>query len=574
MSIHVDADYRRPFARRIEIRFPYDEATLAAVKAVPGAAWDRDLRVWAAPPTLLVRDALARLGASFSAEANAAFPKGTLAQELVQAKLPTFPQISWPRSYPPYNHQARAAHVLARHPRALLADEMGLGKTATILRVLEARTINHGLVLAPRSALHVWPTEAAKFPGLPPFVVLAGGARKRALEIERRLTASEPGYLVTTYDIGKTHVAALARLAARGALIGDEIHQAKGPSKRASAILAIAERAPVVYMASGTPAPNSPLDLYVPLQIAGSFWRSRWEFESRYAQKEERYVPGGRKVQAIVGTKNEAELNRAFAEVAIRRTKAECLELPPKIRQTIVFDLDPRVRRVYDAMRKELVYAWEKLDPETPLAEVARSEMERLTRLYEICSGYLRRRYGEETRVERLASLDKVEVLRELLEDGASALLIARFSPTLAILRDVLGAVLIEGETSSAARAKAVAAFEAGETRLLAVQVQVAEGFTANAAERVVFLERSWTPGQNAQAEDRAHRIGRKGPLHIVTLRARKTVEEHLQAVLETKERALGLAVGEAVEALRDPDEPVLAARGGEEAEKETARER
>jgi len=542
--------------------FEYDPDLVRVAQSVPGAKWSATRHAWLVPVNALVRDRVLSAPDLFVCD-EAARARLELAEDLSLPPKdggPACPRSNGWFVRAPFPHQRSAFERLRHVPRFLLADDMGLGKTKVLIDLIRDRGVRFGLVVCPLSAFYAWEdewrtnTDGTKDPQLLPF---RGTAAKRAKILDHavdQVRIGRPTFLLTNYETMRVEAKGL-RCCGFRAIVFDECHAVKEPrSKRTKVALDLIEGASSVFFASGTPAPNSPLDLFVPLQACGGFWRSRWEFESRYAEKKEQWAYG-RSFLRIVGTRNLEELGRARAAVSIARTKEDVLDLPPKIRTFIEFDLSAKERKAYEAMRKECLYAWRELDPSVAFESVASSVMEQVHRLMEITSGYLRRRWSDgEERVEKIDGVSSKEAIAFELADGKPTVYFVSYRPTGASLVAALCAAKrrvgrVTGEETQD-RSEILSSFSNGLLDDLVVNLRCAEGFTATRSQHAIFLERSWTPAVNLQAEDRLHRIGQTGTVTVHVLRAKDTIEERLDAVLNAKEKAIGLTLGEVARSL------------------------
>jgi len=127
----------------------------------------------------------------------------------------------------------------------------------------------------------------------------------------------------------------------------------------------------------------------------------------------------------------------------------------------------------------------------------------------------------------------KLDAVMELLEDRPDAQIIiwSKYKTVVNLLASRLRAKeipfgLLTGDVSQTDRTKYVQGFQSGKLRVFAGTIAAGgEGITLTAASTVVFIDREWSPSKNAQAEDRAHRIGQKNAVEIIDIMARNTVD-------------------------------------------------
>ncbi len=431
---------------------------------------------------------------------------------------------------------------LYRHELAgLLADEMGLGKTAQALALLAAvhspgqtRTKSTSLVVAPASLLENWRREAARFtPQLRVFVHHAG----------RRLAATGD---FADYDLVITSYGTLARDQELftgltfACVIADEAQHIKNRrSQNAAALRAL--RARSRFLLTGTPLENSLEDL-----------RSLFEF----------LLPGYlTKVTAGLRGDERAwfddRLRAQTAPYILRRTKrAVAPELPEKLEQVIWCEFTTMQARLYRETQERSER--ELFDLEAGGASEQKLKFAALTqllRLRQICCDP--RLVAPDTNAEASAKLDAFnELLAEAVDDGHRVLVFSQFTSLLALLRTELDAqelayCYLDGSMTARARQAEVDRFQAGaDIPLFLLSLKAGgTGLNLTGADTVVHFDPWWNPAAEAQATDRAHRIGQQRVVTSYKLIASGSVEEKVLALQEEK-RALLAGVFEASDAV------------------------
>ena len=141
-----------------------------------------------------------------------------------------------------------------------------------------------------------------------------------------------------------------------------------------------------------------------------------------------------------------------------------------------------------------------------------------------------------------------LELVEELRANGHRALVFSQFVDYLQIVREALDErglryLYLDGSTPKEARHARVTAFQNGEAELFLISLK-AGGFGLNltAADYVIHLDPWWNPAVEAQATDRAHRIGQERPVTVYRLVTADTIEESIVALHAHKqELASGL---------------------------------
>jgi superfamily II DNA or RNA helicase len=427
---------------------------------------------------------------------------------------------------------------LHRHDLAgVLADEMGLGKTLQALGLLSAVHAQPGrpsLVVCPASLLENWRRESARFtPRLRVFVHHG----------ENRLgTASE----AAAHDLIITSYGTLARdqglftAIEFACVIGDEAQHIKNRrSQNAAALRAL--RARSRFLLTGTPLENSLEDL-----------RSLFEFLlPGYLTR----VPSGLRGEERAWY--DARLKAQTAPYILRRTKAAVApELPEKLEQVVWCELTPAQARLYretqERSERELLDLAAAGASEGKLKFTALTQLLRLRQI--ACDPRL---VSAEAPADASAKLDAfLELIAEAVDDGHRVLVFSQFTSLLALLRPELAEqqlahCYLDGSMPPRARQAEVDRFQASaDIPLFLLSLKAGgTGLNLTGADTVVHFDPWWNPAAEAQATDRAHRIGQTRVVTSYKLIAAGTVEEKVLA-LQTEKRALLADVFEASDAV------------------------
>ena len=434
-----------------------------------------------------------------------------------------------------YPHQVDGVAFLLGRRRSILADDMGLGKTRqSVVAMTAAVPEGPYLVVCPASVKHNWAREIA---------LALDNAEVRIVGPEPPPSTLFQGWLIVNYDILKRHFEALARQRFRG-LVFDEGHYIKNHRSQRSVysrrLIAEAAAEPAVHVLTGTPLTNRPRDLFPLLQLVGhSLGRSFLAFAKRYCD--------GRKNDyghwMTGGVSNAEELSVQLQGIMLRRRKDDVLDLPPKQRTWIDVDVDAKVR---DELHRAVARF---LDEE---------RTERGGRLGIAMFSGARRRLAVAKVPQTL------DFVRGAVEQGEKVILFSCFTHATRRFARALGelCVTVTGEVPTAKRPALVDRFQNDDAvRVFVGQIHAAGvGINLTAASQVVFNDLDWVPANHWQAEDRAHRIGQIGTVNVTYMVARKTLEEFVRTVLETKSqliddvvegRALGALEGDVLQELR-----------------------
>lgn len=444
-----------------------------------------------------------------------------------------------------YPHQRVGVDWLASRSAGLLADEQGLGKTATALQAADRLRARRVLVLAPAVVTFNWAVEAAEWFTGPEDTVQVVRTGRCAVDPNARLVIVSHGLL--------TRRAVVERLWSIrwDVLVVDEAHNFRTPdAKRTRALFgawdwphgpSLVDAADVVWLLSGTPMPNHAAELWTmlwgldPGRVADA---SGATMSYRAFQAHHCHLRQTRYGVKVTGNRNLPELRGRLQGFSLRRTKAQHLDLPP-VRWDLVTlapdRLDAELRAMDAALGEDMAEALQTHaeDPEAAF-ELLRDSHE-LTTFRRLC-GLAKAPAVAELLISELevGALDKVVVFgvhRGVLDHLQQCLDLAG-----------IGTVRIDGSTSQPDRQTAVTRFQSEPgVRVLLGNIQAAGvGITLTAAADVVFAELSWTPGDNAQAADRIHRIGQTAEsVRVRFVALANTADEMVTATLRNKVRMI-----------------------------------
>lgn len=416
----------------------------------------------------------------------------------------------------------------------ILADDMGLGKTAQTLALILHRigradaTGQPFLVVAPTSVVSNWVTEAARFaPGLRVETVTSTRAASG-----RRLAdaAARADLIVTSYAVLRLDATEFGSLDWAGLVLDEAQFVKNGTSKAHAAARDI--RAPFRLAVTGTPVENNLMELWALLQIvAPGLFPSARAFAERYR----------RPIEFDRNSERLATLRRRIRPFVLRRTKELVApELPPKQEQVLTVELDPEHRRIYDTFlqleRQKLLGLIDDLDRNR--FTVFRSLT--LLRMLSLHAGLID---DEQYSAVPSAKLDALfEQLEEVIAEGHRTLVFSQFTSFLQLAAARLDAAgvryaYLDGSTTK--RAEVIDGFRSGAAPVFLISLK-AGGFGLNLTEAdyVFLLDPWWNPASEAQAVDRAHRIGQSKSVMVYRMVAAGTIEEKVMA-LKAKKAAL-----------------------------------
>lgn len=420
------------------------------------------------------------------------------------------------------------ASLAARGLGGLLADEMGLGKTPQALSMLETLR-GRRLVVCPSSLVWNWQQETMRFcPSL--HVVRLDGPHRAAAWAG----APEDALFITSYALLRRDVDRY-RDVEFSALVLDEAQHIKNPESQ-NALAARSIRAHTRFVLTGTPLENSILDLWSLFEfLLPNYLGPRKDFQERYE------IPLRESSSPAVWER----LRRRIAPFYLRRRKAEILaELPAKIEQIIAVPLGPRQRIMYDQLQAA---ARQKIDllKKSNSGAARMQALTALLRLRQCCcdARLLGAAPGDASPDEgKLGAL--LEILDEVIDGGHRALVFSQFTSMLDLIEPAVraaghGLVRLDGSTRN--RQEVVETFQSNPAIgvfLISLKAGGA-GLNLTGADTVIHYDPWWNPAVEAQATDRAHRIGQDRVVTSIKLIAADTVESRVLGLQEEKRAML-----------------------------------
>ena len=428
---------------------------------------------------------------------------------------------------------------------ALLADDMGLGKTvqtiALIERVLEQPGTDSGVVMvvATASLLGNWRAEFGRFAPARRVRILHGASR----DAEREKV--QPGdVILTSYGTLARDLAYHLKREYR-AIVVDEASLMRNPDTDHAKALAKL-RATCRVALTGTPIENGVKDLWSIFRFIQPGWLGgREEFRDRYEQP----LAIGENPGAVI-----ERLRLKISPFLLRRTKEQVApELPSKLFIDEFCDLSPDQQAVYKEL---LIEGRKRVDAIADSGNKGAARMQMLTallRLRQTCCDLAllkNERFNQLTVARRSAKLQRLlELIEEAVNGNHRMLIFSQFQTQLKEIEKCISergwdSLRLDGQSRN--RQQLVDKFQQADGPPVFLISLKAGGYGLNltAADTVVHFDPWWNPAAEAQATDRAHRIGQTRPVTVYRLLTRGTVEEKVVR-LQAKKRELASAIDE-----------------------------
>ena len=424
---------------------------------------------------------------------------------------PIMGKYAWQGRYKPFKHQKTTAAFLTMHKRAFCFNEQGTGKTGSAIWasdfLMDEGTINRVLVICPLSIMDsAWRADLFKLV-MHRSVEIAHGAKAKRKEIIN----GDAEYVIINYD----GVEIVREEIAKGGfdlIIADEAtHYKNAQTKRWKVLHSLLGADTWLWMMTGTPAAQSPLDAYGLAKLINpkgvpKFFGAFREMVM-YKITQFKWVPKPHATDKVFNA----------LQPAIRFTKKQCLDLPEMTYVKRKVELTPQQRKYYELLRKQMIAV---ADGEQITAVNAAVNM---NKLLQISCGAVYTDTGETVEFD---IKNRYKVLREVIDESSQKVLI--FVPfrhvidllTEKLTNDNITNAIIRGDVSATKRTQIFDNFQTTPSpRVLIIQPQAAaHGVTLTAANTIVW----WGPTSSletyAQANARVHRSGQNHPCTVVQL--------------------------------------------------------
>lgn len=449
--------------------------------------------------------------------------------------------------------QVAGAEFLYTNQRALLADEMGVGKT---LQAITAALRNEKptLVVCPASIKVNWAREIIDQDPTAQIQIVEPGE-----SVEDFAIGHGSKWLLINYDLlHKYKSEGLKLLLDYKTLIIDEAHSIKETKTlRTKAAIEIGKYAENIYLLTGTPVLNRPMELFPLLKILKHPLGANWfSYGFRYCGGyfQEIRLKGGKTLRFlnVRGATRLEELRDKVAPIYLRRMKVEVLpKLPPKNINIIKVTLtEPHATLYANALERYYTYLEsikDELIKELGSIEAYDNKIENIKASQHLVELQKLQHVTSAAKIRRVAA-DAYKIVQQ----GGKALIFCSQTETLQRLKKIfvhnkVKVVTLNGQTKNENRVKAVDDFQQDpDTKVFIGNIKAAGvGITLTAAHQVFFIDSEWTPGLNQQAEDRAHRKGQMNTVEVNYYVIADTIDEDKQEALEIKRKIINSILGE-----------------------------
>lgn len=385
----------------------------------------------------------------------------------------------------PYQKQD-ASFLLQRNNLASFS-EMRTGKSPTLCEVLQQRH-KKTIIVCPSSLVLNWREELLNWTDADVFIGKGTPKKREEVYLDFHM-ATDFSVLILSKDMVRMDALKIQTMSFEVMLV-DEAHFLRNHrSKQSQAIFTLGKNADFRYALTGTPATNSPIDVYGILKyLEPDAYPSYWQFAERYFELDDSGF--GKTIGGFKNKERKKEFHEVISSLSVQRKRVEVMKwLPPVQYQTIPLEMSKQQRNAYESMLD--TFEVDDVSASTVLAQ--------LTRLRQI------------TLAPSILKIDapsvKRDFLLEWLEDNPTSqvVIFSNFSSYLRELKkEIPNSALITGEEDTSKRYDTVTRFQRGNIRVILANIEAGgTGLTLDNADAVIFLDRSYNPSSNAQAESR-----------------------------------------------------------------------
>ena len=398
----------------------------------------------------------------------------------------------------------------------ILADEMGLGKTIQTIAFLLSNKDKKSIVITPTALIYNWKNELEKF-----APTLKVGLLHAAKSEREKILDNIDNYdvILTTYTTYKNDIDKYKNINFDYCII-DEAQNIKNPD----AIITKAIKnvnAKVKFALTGTPIENNLMELWSIFDfIMPGYLYNKSKFKSIFVNND----------------KNIIELKNLIKPFILRRTKKEVItELPNKIEQKIIIDLEKEHKRAYKGYVNLITRKIKENNQDNITV------FSYLTKLRQLC-------LSPELMVKNYQGKNsKLDVLINIINDSSDEkiLVFSQFTKVLEVIgkrlnEENISYSYLDGKTSAKDRVKLVEEFNTNNNKVFLISLKAGgTGLNLTSANIVVHFDPWWNPAVEDQASDRAHRIGQKNVVNVLKLIAKGTAEERVINLQETKKELI-----------------------------------
>ena len=413
---------------------------------------------------------------------------------------------------------------------AILADEMGLGKSIQIIcflkQILKKNKNFKILITSPTSLIYNWENEFKKFGPELKYLVVAG-TRETRKELFKKM--DNYNIFITTYGLIKEDKEKYLESNFEVVII-DEAQMIKNPKTEITRVLKQINGNVKIGL-TGTPLENTVTELWSIFDfIMPGYLNTLSKFNEKYSINE-------------MNEENKLKLenlNKQISPFILRRKKKDVLnDLPEKLENNIYLELNDKQKLLYTETLKNTKEEMNKIIKEEGFLKSRFKILSLITKLRQICIDprIIDSKYtGGSSKMEEVC-----KSIEHLISDEHKILIFTSYKKALELVKEELDkknitSYVIDGSVSSKKRQELVTKFNNDNTNVFLIMLKAGgTGLNLTGADTVIHLDLWWNPQVEAQATDRAHRIGQKHNVEVIKFICKGTIEEKILELQEKK---------------------------------------
>lgn len=480
-------------------------------------------------------------GKFFDAEQNHAIwlPKGAVLQP--EKKLNRIIDYSKYSHRPPKEWQIKSIESLLANDKFILADDMGLGKTTSAIIAALELNVKKVLIVCPASVKINWKKEIKNYTDRPVLIV------------EGRKWGSTYDFYIINYDILKNYhttdaknenddLKLIEKENFELAIVDEAHYVSNTTANRTKLINDILEKIPKIWLLTGTPMTNRPINYYNLLKIVDSPIALNWQHYVKRYCKGFRMKVNGRTIWNTSGHSNLDELRERTKSIMLRRLKSDVPGLPEKTISPIFLELKSTF---YNEELEEFMRITEENKNRTTLNINTQEEEPDPENTVAIL--------GRLMKVRQVLAYEKIpytcEYIDKCLELNKKVIVFTNFTMPLDMLHEKYpkNSVIYDGRMNQTKREEAKEKFQNDPKIKILIGNIIAAGIGINltAAEVVIMNDLSFVPSHHSQAEDRAYRHGQKNNVLVYYPIFENTIEQIVYNILQRKKDVIDQSIGD-----------------------------
>lgn len=430
----------------------------------------------------------------------------------------------WPGKFKPFAHQKETADFLTRRRKAFCFNEQGTGKTASVIwaadHLMKQGKVNRVLVICPLSIMKsAWQQDLFKFAMHRSCSVAHGDAKQR-----KKILAAGSQFVIINFD----GVAVVKEEIMNGGfdlIVVDEANAYKNPqTTRWKVLRDVAATAKGLWMLTGTPAAQSPVDAYGLAKLVNPDNTPKY-----YGAFRDQVMYKVTQFKWVAKPGSQTTVHQVL-QPAIRFERSQCLDLPPVTHVDREAPLTPQQAKYYHLLKEKLRVI---TDGESVTAVNAAVN---INKLLQISGGAV---YTDTGEVLEFDVSNRLNAVLEVIEEASHKVLVfIPFKHTIDTLNTLLNkhgiqSEIINGDVSVNKRADIVTRFQNNpEPKVLLIQPQAAShGLTLTAANTIIWYAPVTSVETYLQANARINRPGQHNPMTIVHIKGSE-IEDKLYRML------------------------------------------